>query len=403
VDGVNTMSLPDFIRDHHEEIIRAFAAFAKTLMPPRAEMTDAELRDHAKDMLTAIVEDMHLRQTAEEQHRKSQGRGSAQTMEASGRLHAADRIEHGYTFEAVLAEFRALRASVLRLYEDSGASDLKDVRRFNEAIDEALTESMHQFSHQTDLLRDELNAKAEKNTSLIAEIRERRAAEQQITALFRRLVSAQDEERQRISRDIHDQIGQQLTALGMALDGLHRARDRDSTWGDQVERARQLVEQIDGSLHAVTWQLRPAGALERFGLATALENLVSGWAERFGIAAEFEGPGGETFQMPLDMASNLYALVQEALHNVAKHAGARHVSVLLQARDHQAVVIVEDDGRGFDAAQLSERAENQGLGLVSMRERASLCGGTLDIDAVPGRGTTIFVRIPLAESAPADV
>ena len=119
-------------------------------------MTDAELRDHAKDMLTAIVEDMDLRQTAEEQQRKSQGRGSARTMEASGRLHAADRIEHGYTFEAVLAECRALRASVLRRYEDGGASDLNEVRRFNEAVDEALTESMHQFAHQADLLREDV-------------------------------------------------------------------------------------------------------------------------------------------------------------------------------------------------------------------------------------------------------
>ena len=128
------MSLPEFIRGHHEEIIGGFVAFAGTLMPRQQKMTDAELRDHAKEMLTAVVEDMHLRQRPEEQHRKSEGRGSAGIMEASGRLHAADRIAHGYTFEAVLAEFRALRASVLRLYEDTGASDLTDVRRFNEAI-----------------------------------------------------------------------------------------------------------------------------------------------------------------------------------------------------------------------------------------------------------------------------
>ncbi len=107
------MSLPRFIRGHYEEIIREFAAYAKTLMPPGAAMTDAELRDHAKAMLKAVVEDMELRQTPEEAHHKSHGRGSARTQEASGRLHAADRIAHGYTFQAVLAEFRALRASVL--------------------------------------------------------------------------------------------------------------------------------------------------------------------------------------------------------------------------------------------------------------------------------------------------
>ena len=398
------MSLPEFIRGHHEEIIREFAAFAKTLMPEGVEMTDAELRDHAKEMLTAVVEDMHLRQTAAEQYRKSQGRGSARTLEASGRLHAADRIVHGYTFQAVLGEFRALRASVLRLYEDSGATDLREVRRFNEAIDEALAESMHQFASETALLRAELDANAAENTSLVAEIRDRRAAEEKIKALFRQLVSTQDQERRRISRDIHDQIGQQMTALRMMLEGLHTSPDGDSSLRDHVGRARQLVEDIDRSLHFLTWELRPAGALEHHGLTMALENLVSAWSERFGIAADFEGPKAETLRLPLDVAMNLYGLVQEALHNIVKHAGARHVGVLVQAHDQQAVVIVEDDGRGFDPAQVSAPSENHGLGLVSMRERASLCGGTLDIDTAPGRGTTIFVRVPLAvEAATPDV
>jgi hypothetical protein len=146
--GFYTMSLPDFIHGRREDIIRDFAAYAKTLMPPGADMTDAELRDHAEEMLKAVVEDMQLRQTPEEAHRKSQGWGSHRSMEAAGRLHAADRIAHGYTFQAVLAAFRALRASVLRLYAEIGASDLTEVRRFNEAIDEALTESMHQFASE---------------------------------------------------------------------------------------------------------------------------------------------------------------------------------------------------------------------------------------------------------------
>jgi hypothetical protein len=149
------MSLSAFIRDHHEEIISEFAVFAKTLMPTGRELTEAELRDHAEAILTAIVDDISTPQTSEEQSHKSQGRGSAKAMQASGKLHANDRIQHGFTFQAVLAEFRALRATVLRLYEDSGASDRTDVRRFNEAIDEAMTESMDRFAVQTDLFRDQ--------------------------------------------------------------------------------------------------------------------------------------------------------------------------------------------------------------------------------------------------------
>ena len=149
------MSLPDFIRDHHEEIISEFAVFARTLMRPGADMTEAELRDHADEVLTAVVDDMSICQTGQEQSRKSQGRGSAHTMRESGTLHADDRMRHGFTFQAVLAEFRALRATVLRLYAESGASDLTDVLRFNEAIDETLTESMIRLAVQTDQFRDQ--------------------------------------------------------------------------------------------------------------------------------------------------------------------------------------------------------------------------------------------------------
>lgn len=149
------MSLSAFIRDHHEEIIVEFAVFAKTLMPTSADMSEAELRDHAEEILTAAVHDIGTAQTGEEQSRKSKGHGSARAMAASGRLHADHRIRHGFTFGSVLAEFRALRATVLRLYEESGASDLTEVRRFNEAVDEAMTESMDRFAVQTDRFRDQ--------------------------------------------------------------------------------------------------------------------------------------------------------------------------------------------------------------------------------------------------------
>jgi hypothetical protein len=149
------MSLSAFIRDHHEEIISEFAVFARTLMPPGADMSEAELRDHAEAILNAVVDDMSIPQTGNEQVLKSQGHGSAKTMEASGRLHADDRMQHGFPFRAVLAEFRALRATVLRLYAETGALDLREVARFNEAIDESLTASMDRFAVQTDKFRDQ--------------------------------------------------------------------------------------------------------------------------------------------------------------------------------------------------------------------------------------------------------
>ena len=388
------MSLPEFIRTHHEEIIREFAAFAKTLMPPGVEMTDAELRDHAKEILTAVVEDMHLAQTPREQHRKSQGRGSVRTMEASGRLHAVDRIEHGYAFEAVLAEFRALRASVLRLYEDTGATDLSEVRRFNEAIDEALTESMHQFAGQTDLLRQELVANAQENTSLIAEIRDRRAAEEKITALFRRLVSAQDEERRRIARDIHDELGQAMTALKMNLEALDGTAPSTELFPALLRRSQALVRDLDRAIDFLTWDLRPA--IDQMSLSTALGGLVKSWSERFGIAAEFVANGEH--RLPPDVQDHLYRVAQEALHNVAKHAAPDHVSVMVEGRAAELVVVIEDDGRGFSQDETPGRSQDSGLGLTSMRERAALVGGSLTVESAVGQGTSIYVRVPLHHS-----
>ena len=149
------MALQDFIERHHREIIAEFSAFARTLMPLDTRMTETDLRDHAEELLTAITEDMKTHQTADEQARKARGLGAAAAMLPSGRLHADGRIRHGFKPGQVMAEFRALRASVLRLYELEGNGDIGGVRRFNEAIDEALTESVTRYAAQTDLYRDQ--------------------------------------------------------------------------------------------------------------------------------------------------------------------------------------------------------------------------------------------------------
>jgi signal transduction histidine kinase len=150
------MTLAGFIRTHHLEIIAEFEEFARTLMPPGANMTPVELRDHAEELLTAVVEDMGTIQSDGEQTRKSRGLGTQRSMASSGILHADARIQHGFTPVALLAEFRALRASVLRLYERVGeGADLEGIRRFNESIDEALAASMMQYGAVTDMYRDQ--------------------------------------------------------------------------------------------------------------------------------------------------------------------------------------------------------------------------------------------------------
>jgi hypothetical protein len=149
------VALSGFIREHGEEIVDALEAFARALMPAGVNMAPTELRDHAKEMLAALLTDMAASQTDAEQSRKSMGHGAAHALASSGRLHADVDIRHSFTHVEVLAEFRALRASVLRLYEQSGAIDLAGVRRFNEAIDDALTESMTRYTASTDRYRDQ--------------------------------------------------------------------------------------------------------------------------------------------------------------------------------------------------------------------------------------------------------
>jgi DNA-binding NarL/FixJ family response regulator/anti-sigma regulatory factor (Ser/Thr protein kinase) len=153
------------------------------------------------------------------------------------------------------------------------------------------------------------------------------------------------------------------------------------------------VQREDGQHH-----LRRRLALDDIGLEAALSDYVKRWSRHFGIEAEILSHGMDKERMTDEIESMLYRITQEALTNVAKHAGAENVSVLLEPPDDHVSLIIEDDGRGFDAEQ--PFAQQEGLGLVGMRERAALVGGTLRIDSEPGRGTTVVTGIP-APPAPA--
>ena len=214
----------------------------------------------------------------------------------------------------------------------------------------------------------------------------------EVRSLFERLVTAQEEERRRIARDIHDQVGQQMTALRMHLEALRSQAAAKSTLAEQAERTQRLAEEIDQSIDFLSWQLRPA-ALDHLGLSAALQNLVTGWSERFAMAADFAVHGVDDMRLGRDVESNLYRIAQEALHNVAKHAGATHVSLYLAQQNGSLLMLVEDNGRGFDADSASA-AVNGSMGLINMRERAALVGGSLEMESAAGQGTSIYVRIP---------
>jgi signal transduction histidine kinase len=267
------------------------------------------------------------------------------------------------------------------------ARDLTERKQFEEALQRAHDDLEHRVRERTSEL-------ARMNSELAAEVQERRAAEAQVKALFKRLMTVQEEERRRIARDLHDQLGQPLTALRLNLDALE-SRDVDpASFAERLARARGLAEELDQSIDFLTWDLRPS-ALDQLGLAAALAQLVNSWSERFTVSAEFASSWPEQFRLAAEAEANLYRLTQEALHNIIKHAGARHVSVLLEHRGDRAVLIIEDDGRGFAVSDVLAHAGSKCLGLVSMRERATLVGGELHIEAALGQGTSVFVYIPV--------
>jgi PAS domain S-box-containing protein len=241
----------------------------------------------------------------------------------------------------------------------------------------------------------------EATARLLDEVKERAAAEARVRELLRRLVNVQEEERRRIARDIHDQMGQQMTALRMSLESLRASCDGQTELDEQSMRTLLLAEELDQSVDFLTWELRPA-ALDHLGLSAALANLVSGWSERFRLPAEYHASGVDDLCLPPDEEINLYRLAQEALHNVYKHAGATSVGVFLERRDDHAVLIVEDDGRGFNPDGVCEGGDGERMGLVGMRERAMLVGAELEMESSPGDGTTVYVRVPLKEDGTGD-
>jgi signal transduction histidine kinase len=161
-----------------------------------------------------------------------------------------------------------------------------------------------------------------------------------------------------------------------------------------LERLQKTAEEVGRAVHDLALRLRPT-ALDDLGLHAALQSGVEEWARRAGVEADFHSAGLEEQRLPDEVETVLYRVVLEALHNILKHAGARHVSVLIERRNGQALAIVEDDGAGFDAEGMLTRPPPGRLGLLGMRERMALVGGSLEVESTPASGTTMFARVPL--------
>jgi PAS domain S-box-containing protein len=270
------------------------------------------------------------------------------------------------------------------------AHDMTEFRRYGEGLRRIQDNLEERVAQRTSEL-------AAANVSLEAEVVQRRSGEEHVRSLLRRLVTVQEDERRRIARDLHDHLGQQMTALRLNLDSLKAHPESLGDMDVRIETADRLATQLEADVDFLAWELRPAG-IDELGLAATLQRFIAEWSHHYGIDGEFHSSGLDGARLGVDVEINLYRIAQEALNNVYKHAKATCVDMILERRQNNIVLIVEDNGTGFDPGDTVTHGTDRDLGLIGMRERASLTGGTLDIESAPGKGTTIFVRIPLAGS-----
>ncbi len=288
---------------------------------------------------------------------------------------------------------RYLRADGSVVYANSSLTRLDDQDGQAQSV-LAVTIDMTERKLDTELLlrsRGELERRVSERTAELASsnaqlVREALARD----ALRQQMTTVQEEERRRISRDLHDQTGQLLASLSLALEAVRGSADLPDKALERLGEVRRIIDELSRQVHGLAVRLRPT-ALDDLGLEVALTELVAEWRARTGVAVDFQADRSARPRLPSAVETALYRVVQEGLTNVARHARAHSVSVVTSRFDGVAAVVIEDDGVGFDPAQVPPRR----LGLLGMRERLALVGGTLEIESQPGAGTTLIARIAL--------
>ena len=206
---------------------------------------------------------------------------------------------------------------------------------------------------------------------------------------LQRVVTAQELERRRLARELHDETGQALTSILLSLRTVEEAEDEQELRA-AIGEVRELVRSTLQDVRQLAVELRPK-VLDDFGLVAALERLTQSFGEQTGMSVHFQQMWPTADRLPAEIETALYRIVQESLTNIVKHARATSVSVVLTRKDDSVSVVVEDDGVGFEP----HRAREDGIGLAGMRERVALLGGRLAIESRPGAGTTFVAEVPL--------
>jgi PAS domain S-box-containing protein len=221
-----------------------------------------------------------------------------------------------------------------------------------------------------------------------------RASYAKIMDLAGRLIVAQEGERTRIARELHDDFNQQIAAISISLSGMKRHLPESAVeLHDDVGRLQGDVIRLSDEVRHLSHDLHP-GVLQHAGLIPALRSRVAEFHSQYSIEVTIDAQG-DLQNLQSDLSLCFYRVTQEALHNIARHSGATHALITLKQIDGNLELSVSDDGRGFEPEQV--KASGQGLGLISMEERVHFAGGTLRIEAIPNQGTTLRVQVPLGD------
>ncbi len=214
--------------------------------------------------------------------------------------------------------------------------------------------------------------------------------------MLKKLVRAQEVERKRLSRDLHDELGQQLTVMSLKLNAFKNGCS-DAVTVKLIDELELITKELDRGVDFLAQELRPA-ALDDFGLAAALRHYVKQWSSHVGLNARLRASGMKETRFSPEVETNLYRIVQESLNNISKHASAANAEISITNRKGVISLLISDDGKGFRPKK--GKPLRQCLGLTGMNERAALIGGSVDIESAPGEGTTIYVRVPARVSNP---